>query len=413
MNQIELYIDKIEKFFESEKKFKDKEKSIRFEHNINKIADYAKNIAATKFPSKFTHPDSKVILKNNNSIPYSNDGYIREGNCGENNYKIKLDFVTPAQNLPYVKFYQIALDEKSNFKLYNYLLDLKQYMIKHKRLPENHLFSNLNNSKSIVDKLIKPFENSIPDQSSHLLKQLIFPKPTDDGLYEYVNISVLSNSPLMHQINSPYFKFSEKEIMTEGEIKQEIQDDYYIPDMIKYKLGGSKPLNISFINSLHDGYWYALSCIPPSLNIKYIRKPYFSFFKECLSDKYNYGTVKKLEKLTTNDFNTIHIRTAIDSYLDKLINMSIEKALIIRSCEAGWSDNKKFSRLSDVEKEFLDSKYEKTSLSNVNLLAHEFTKWVKNKIETNTSIKLEDSVFLYIKKKFLNQITLNWEVFND
>ncbi|ASY29989.1 type I-F CRISPR-associated protein Csy1 [Taylorella equigenitalis] len=413
MDQIEVYREIIEQFFDSDRKYKDLERSHRFKNLVNKFAEDAKHIVATKYPSKFTHPDSKVNIKKIDTQHFDNDGYVREGNCGELHYKTKIDYVTSASYLPIVKFYEIVLEKETNFKLYEYLLSLRQELIDNNRLPEKNLFREFDDATNIVKKLLIPFESSTPNETSPLLKQLLFPIRSKEGIDEYVNVSVLSNSPLMCQLNSVLSKNSKSDNKQKDEEKQEQQEDFYIPNLVKYKLGGGHPKNISSINHSKQGIWYVLPCLPPSLDNKYIRKPFFSFFKECLSDKYSYGTVKKLEKLTTTDINNIHIRTAIDNYLDKLINMSIEKALIIRTCKAGWSDNKKFSSLSAIEKEFLDSKYEKISLSNVNLLAHELTKWLINRIETNTLIKLEDSEFLYIKKKFLNQITLNWEVFND
>lgn len=197
MDQIEVYREIIEQFFDSESKYKDLDRLHRFKNLVNKFAENAKHIVATKYPSKFTHPDSKVNLKNIDSFDFCNDGYVREGNCGELNYKTKIDYYTSAKYLPTVRFYEIVLEKDTNFKLYEYLLSLKQELSELSRLPEKHLFKEFDDATNIIKKLLIPFENSTPNETSPLLKQLLFPIRPKWGINEYVNVSVLSNSPLM------------------------------------------------------------------------------------------------------------------------------------------------------------------------------------------------------------------------
>ncbi|CCG18727.1 CRISPR protein, Cys1 [Taylorella equigenitalis 14/56] len=346
MDQIEVYKEIIEQFFDSESKYKDLDRSHRFKNLVNKFAEDAKHIVATKYPSKFTHPNSEFNLKNIDSFDFCNDGYVREGNCGELNYKTKIDYYTSAEYLPTVRFYEIVLEKETNVKLYEYLLSLRQDMIDNNRLPEKNLFREFDDATNIVKKLLIPFESSIPNETSTpnetsspyetlpLLKQLLFPIRSKEGINGYVNVSVLSNSPLMCQLNSELSKYSNKNKQKDEE-KQEQQEDFYIPNLVFYKLGGTRPQNISSINSSKKGYWYALSSTPPTFNKQYTRKPVVDFFRECLSDLDTYSPIKKLEKLIKTDFNNTNIRLGINHYLDELVNMLIERALIIRFSESG------------------------------------------------------------------------------
>lgn len=137
------------------------------------------------------------------------------------------------------------------------------------------------------------------------------------------------------------------------------------------------------------------------------------FFRECLSGLDTYSPIKKLEKLIKTDVNNTNIRLGINHYLDELVNMLIEKALIIRFSESGWSDDKRHSKLPLVNKIFLDNKYDQISLTDVDLFASKSTEWLIKLLEKNTTIKLSDFHHSRIKEKFINQILLNWEVVND
>lgn len=114
------------------------------------------------------------------------------------------------------------------------------------------------------------------------------------------------------------------------------------PNLAVQKLGGTKPQNISQLNSERGGVNYLLSCAPPPWRAKDLRAP-----MRCASVlerifTYREGvrqTVDALVKfLSSEPERNMRTRDAVDRYVDSLIDELVQMArLYQQSLEPGWT----------------------------------------------------------------------------
>ncbi|WP_422102902.1 type I-F CRISPR-associated protein Csy1 [Vreelandella sp.] len=119
------------------------------------------------------------------------------------------------------------------------------------------------------------------------------------------------------------------------------------PNLAAQKMGGTKPQNISQLNSERGGNNYLLASMPPSWNVRYIRLPMKvdSVFKP-FGIFYYTGGVKGLVKdlkqfLETNPSTDMHTRDLRDDYTAMLMDELALFAMQMHSLPAGWSADDK------------------------------------------------------------------------
>ncbi|MGO3159105.1 type I-F CRISPR-associated protein Csy1 [Halomonas sp. H2] len=115
------------------------------------------------------------------------------------------------------------------------------------------------------------------------------------------------------------------------------------PNLAVQKMGGTKPQNISQLNSERGGNNYLLASMPPSWNVRDIRPPLKvdSVFKP-FGVFYYTGGVKGLVKdlkqfLETNPATDMHTRDLRDDYTAMLMDELALFAMQMHSLPAGWS----------------------------------------------------------------------------
>ncbi|UXZ53691.1 type I-F CRISPR-associated protein Csy1 [Halomonas sp. 7T] len=119
------------------------------------------------------------------------------------------------------------------------------------------------------------------------------------------------------------------------------------PNLAVQKMGGTKPQNISQLNSERGGNNYLLASMPPSWNVRDIRLPMKvdSVFKP-FGIFYYTGGVKGLVKdlkqfLETNPSTDMHTRDLRDDYTAMLMDELALFAMQMHSLPAGWSADDK------------------------------------------------------------------------
>lgn len=197
---------------------------------------------------------------------------------------------------------------------------------------ESRLSSWMEGLKSIL---------SEKELSSHTLaKQIYFPV----GEGEYHLLAPLYASSLSHvlyeRVNGARFGENEKvarKCKKEGEYSDIVVVDF--PNLAIQKFGGTKPLNISRLNSLRGGSSFLLRSVPPvweTVKRPPIRKNGFwsAYEKEtfklvdCFKSFLN--TVKR------RDSNK-EIRIQVQDYVDRLLDQLIAMAAEIQAMSPGWS----------------------------------------------------------------------------
>ena len=278
---MEKVFDNILSYFE-EKELKElKDSSISQEEKIKVLKAYLgdwlvkaskeiSNSMMSTHPCTFVHPSSiknkvwdnskkkpKTIDKATTSIIAKNDfacdGYLRSGNV----YEVKCDIFGNAGYARSYKFLQVKLDDG---------LTIFQH-IEANTLESQELLS-LANGKSYEE--IRTAFLAIKKKTdefctSNKIKQIYFPIENDD----YHLLSVLMPSGIMSKLKTKIDRsesFNIKEKLYELKSKKIYSEKNFVefPDLTIVGFGGTKPLNISVINSDNHGEYYFLPCFPPT-----------------------------------------------------------------------------------------------------------------------------------------------------
>ncbi|ASN84216.1 type I-F CRISPR-associated protein Csy1 [Pectobacterium versatile] len=191
--------------------------------------------------------------------------------------------------------------------------------------------------------------------SSHkLAKQIYF--PTENG--EYHLLSPLYSSSLaqaLHQrINAVRFGDEAKDIRkARKDNLWHDQLDISYPNLAVQNMGGTKPQNISSLNSSRSGRSYLLSCAPPQWNS--VEKPPQQH--ECIfrsngeADYHTSDIVKSMRRFLLSVKkvqNNRDIRQQRLHYLDQLIDQLFFYASSVQNLSAGWSAESELTRAQQL-----------------------------------------------------------------
>ena len=293
-------------------------------------------------PSKFSHPSSKTstVIATNSAKP---DGYLRTGNA-----EYTLDVFGNAAAMDVYKFLSLTLDDD--------------------RTVLSHLEADTDALKALFDIPNTSFEElksgflAVKTSDSNtatdgLVKQVYFPVADD-----YHLLSILTPSGLLsrikRQIDAMHFSDetkAAKEARRKGEMS-EGYDDIYNLTVTAY--GGTKPQNISVLNSQNGGVAYLLSSVPPAFEQRNVQLPAEDFFKNTLRRRMFIDDFQSLHDLMGLELNNMHIRNAITKVLKSIIDQILECAFQVRASGGlGWSDKEHYQNLPLYQCIWLDDAY--------------------------------------------------------
>lgn len=193
---------------------------------------------------------------------------------------------------------------------------------------------------------ISGFMQALSDKtlSTHqLAKQLYFPV-SDAG--EYHLLSPLYSSSLAHALfqRISHARYSEASVAArkarrEGHGHPEVVQ--YFPDLAVQNMGGTKPQNISYLNSARGGKNHLLRCAPPQWQQSLKPPVSHKTFLTAVSPKVT-RVVSDLRRYLHTVYerdNTMEIRQQRAEYVDELIGMIFSYAAEIQSLTdlQGWS----------------------------------------------------------------------------
>jgi CRISPR-associated protein Csy1 len=305
------------------------ETKLSMEDWLPKAARIAGSRAFATHPSKFSHPDTGVGIKNKKNQTYvtpvthcakkTNDGFLRSGNVKSEEFN---ETVGDAAALKVDSFLKLRMADG------NILLD-------HIRSETDLARRLLNIQSETYDSLRKGFLAIINPVSvnatSSKIKQVYFPVPKG-----YHLISLLSNSGIIYElkrrINIIRFKDEVKELR-EIKRKNEYSEKGFIElyNLTTIGYGGTKPQNISALNKDNGGKAHLLMSMPPTLKKLNTRFPRQNFFKESLRD-YEYREIfNALHKLFKTDYNNHRIREGRDYRIQSLVDLIIDRMWAVRA----------------------------------------------------------------------------------
>lgn len=197
-----------------------------------------------------------------------------------------------------------------------------------------------------AEQWVSGFMQALSDKtlSTHqLAKQLYFPV-SDAG--EYHLLSPLYSSSLAHALYQriSHARYSEASVAARKARREGLWNSeavQYFPDLAVQNMGGTKPQNISYLNSARGGKNHLLRCAPPQWQQSLKPPVSHKTFLTAVSPKVT-RVVSDLRRYLHTVYerdNTMEIRQQRAEYVDELIGMIFSYAAEIQSLTdlQGWS----------------------------------------------------------------------------
>ncbi len=309
-------------------------------------AKRAKQLSLVSHPGKFSNPSAKTtnIIAEGVSKP---DGLLRSGNV-----LTELDVLGNAAALDVFKFLSLKIED-GNTVLYH--LENKTKVIREQLTVPSLPFTEI--EKGLL--AIKQNDGEII-KTSGKVKQVYFPVTNEN---EYHLLSILTPSTIMFALKDRIRTMHFSEITKEAREskKGNKQNDEGFSEVYGLSVvgfGGTKPQNISVLNSNNGGAAYLLSSIPPSLNDRKIHPPKRDFFTDSLWLKRFEEDFQNFHSLLVSDPNNVHIRRKRDQIIKSIIYQVVDRLWQVRYLEAGWSESDNYRNLPGYQKIWLDQKYQ-------------------------------------------------------
>ncbi|ADU65668.1 CRISPR-associated protein, Csy1 family [Desulfurispirillum indicum S5] len=305
-------------------------KLIKPENWLTDASKRAKQISRATHAAKYTHSDTRSsgVLFSEESAKLQKNNYLTSASVSG----LEVDFVGNAA----VFYVAILLKLEANGVM---LLD-------EIAKGQSPTLEALSQTDEQYQEWLEGFKAALQDkqvQSGQLTKQVYFPL----GNSNYHLISPLYASSLAHQlhqkITSAFFSDETKRARKAREKGlYDPQTLVFFPNLAVQAFGGTKPQNISQLNTQRYGKGYLLSCQPPSWTAQDFlpRKGQEAFWKE-LTHR-TWSLTKRLQKHLAISFqrsSTLAIRQKREQLVDDLIDQLLQLAAEIQSKKknAGWS----------------------------------------------------------------------------
>ncbi len=172
--------------------------------------------------------------------------------------------------------------------------------------------------------------------------------------------------------------------------------------------GGTKPQNISVLNSQNGGAAYLLSSMPPALTARAAQAPKVNFFTNSLWPKAFNDDFQKFHNLLVSKAKNVHIRRQRDWLIRAIIYQVADRLWTIRSLDSHWSDSDNYHNLPHYQKIWLDQQYQETRQEELQwfyLVQQNLARWFINtysKILAKKAIALGDEHSQHIKDIILD-----------
>jgi CRISPR-associated protein Csy1 len=307
-------------------------------------AKRAGQLSLVSHPGKFSHPDAKIsaIIAD---AKKDNDGFLRTGNQFSD-----LDVLGNAAAMDVYKF--LCLKMSDDKTILEHLEDKSSVIKKHLTVSTVPFIEIEKGLLAIKQK------ESKSAYTSGKVKQVYFPVEET----EYHLLSIITPSSIMYKlkerINEIHFSDETKKAReARKSIKHNESGFSEIFGLSVIGYGGTKPQNISVLNSQNGGKSYLLSSMPPELTKRKIQPPRTNFFSDSLWVKGFVDEFKELHVKLIAEANNIHIRKQRDWIIRSIFYQVAEKLWMIRYLDSGWSDSDNYQNLPHNQKIWLDQKY--------------------------------------------------------
>ena len=304
-------------------------------------ANRAAQLSLVSHPGKFSHPDARItpVLF---AGEYAADGYVRSGNA-----KAGQDVVGNAAALDVYAFLSVVLNDGRSVLEH---FEANSAELKALLAVGEETFA----AWRTAFLQIKAVDGGAKTHTN--VKQVYF--PVAEG---YHLLSVLYPSGLMteHRERLRQMKFSEATKAAREARRKELFHEQGFADMtglLTLHFGGTKPQNISKLNSNNGGEAWLMPCFPPELQQHYLHLPKADFFQWLRWDADWSEIITALHKLLQTDYNNVEIRQYRQRRIEQLFDWVMGRAVLLQQQPAGWSGTEGF-RLPAAQRFWLDAAY--------------------------------------------------------
>lgn len=308
-------------------------------------ANRAAQLSLVSHPGKFSHPDARItpVLF---AGEYAPDGYVRSGNAHAGQ-----DVVGNAAALDVYAFLSVVLDDGRSVLEH---FEANSAALKALLAVGEETFA----AWRTAFLQIKAVDGGAKTHTN--VKQVYF--PVAEG---YHLLSVLYPSGLMteHRERLRQMKFSEATKAAREARRKELFHEQGFADMtglLTLHFGGTKPQNISKLNSNNGGEAWLMPCFPPELQQHYLHLPKADFFQWLRWDADWNEIITALHKLLQTDYNNVEIRQYRQRRIEQLFDWVMGRAVLLQQQPAGWSGTEGF-RLPAAQRFWLDAAYRESN----------------------------------------------------
>lgn len=357
-----------------------------YEQWLPSASKRAGQMSMSTHPCTFSHPSAR---KNKNSYvtpviaecEKKPDGFLRTGNAD-----VETDALGNAAALDVFKFISLIMSDGK--KLINHIIEdtvLSKELLNIKSISYKELRDGFLDIANVDEEII----------TSSKIKQVFF--PVEDN---YHQLSVLTNSGLVFKLRQRIDKirFSEDTKELRGMKRRNEFSENGFPEIFGITTigyGGTKPQNISVLNSQNGGKTHLLSSMPPSLERRSVQFPKTNFFTDSFYKREYIDVFQALHKIFKTDYNNINIREGRDYRIQELIDRIVDKMWAVRATTE--SQHYDSSKLKSHQRTWLDSKHKherEESDEWLNKLINEISGWTirtYEKILGKQAIKLGEA----------------------
>lgn len=370
---------------------------------LTDAAKRAKQVSLATHAAKFTHSDAKASSILVTVTELQNSGYVTTASLESK----AIDAVGNAAALDVAKLLKITVKGES-------LID----QLQNKHVDALKAFTD---DAALLVEWQSGFEKALGDEkrSGHTLtKQLYYPVNLD-GADKYHLLCPLFSSSLAHELHKQVTKtrFGEskdiREARRKGNFHQALDESF--PATAVQNFGGSKPQNISQLNSERYGQSFLLNCAPPTYEAQ--SKPPLTS-ASIFNREFGFKTSKLIREfkafligLTEQDrnFKTRYKRDYgfVQPLLDSLFNYAVQIQSLTE--HAGWASDecqmkREHALWLDVNNPSAAFQTEREKSDWLEIVANDFSLWLLRKLENKQHYLLGDVEQQYFKKLCLHEL---------
>ncbi len=340
-------------------------------------AKRAKQLSLVSHPAKFSHPSAKTSSIIATAVKNA-DGFIRSGNTTE-----QMDVFGNAAAMDVYKFLSLTVEDGQTV--------LKHLEQQTPFIQKQFTLSTLSYTELATSLLAIKATDTNKSITSAIVKQVYFPISENS----YHLLSVLTPSSLMftlkQRINTLRFSEEAKSAREAKKNNQSYTSEFSeIYSLTVIGFGGTKPQNISVLNSQNYGTAYLLESLPPILTKRNVNPPKINFFSNSLRLKDFQKDFDELHKQLSSDINNIHVRNKRDWLIKNIIYQVADKLWQIRYLDLGWSTSDNYQNLPKQQKIWLDQAYKESRQQQTDWqddIKTALARWLSNSYKTTQGDK--------------------------